>query len=212
MSPMDYITLMIGSFAAIGGLFFWQYRLATSEKRWKTFMIPVLLLIIYLSTSTGVMIFGNQYTVKELSSVDRFGNQLELTIQAPVSGNGYAASFSTLRIYDADHVLLDEIGLYYEDNLGLELRQSKSYNKDVMEMLQGIKLDGRSQALNTVREEISLFGITLPHNPYRYFAVPFGISIVLLLSLGFIARALQARNIRRRSMSRIDIQSFEPPM
>ncbi len=209
MAPLETMALLLGSLVIIGGVFAYQYKLSLHENPKKIFMLPLLLLLLYFGLSIAATVSGNQYTAKEFTTVDRFGNTLELTVQLPKSGSGYAGSFSPLRIYDDHHVLLDELGLYYKNNVAEDLIPSKYYEPYVHKMLQNVKLDGVSQSMRYVLKGIGFLGITMTKNPFLVFAIPFGILIGLLMAMGILTRKLQARRIRIQSMNKIDIQSFQ---
>lgn len=198
----------LGVLTVIGVLFVLQIKLSTREKSRGIFILPSVLLAMYLILSLAIPFVGNQYYVKEYSSTDQLGNRLEMIVQVPKDSERYAGAFSNLRIFDSNRVPLDEITLFYDKNVPADDGPQKTYEPYIRDMLKNVKLDGPSRSAQDVADAIPFLNMTFTVYPLLAFAVPFGIPSILLIVTGFVARALQARRLRIRGMNKIDIQSF----
>lgn len=209
MTQLGSMALLLGALTAIGVLFALQVKLSSKDKPWGVFVIPSMLFILYLGSSLAIPLVGNQYYIQEYKTVDQMGNHLEMIVQVPKNSDNYAGSFSSLRIFDENRVLLDEIELYYNKNVAEPNESQNTYEPYIRQMLQNVKLNGSSMDAQDVADSIPLINMTFTAYPLVAFAKPFGIPIVLLILTGFITRAIQARRIRKRLINKIDIQSFQ---
>lgn len=207
MTQLGNLAATFGLLALIGGVFVLQYRWSLKERRRWMFVLPVFFLVLYVAVSSLVFAHGRQYENREFTAQDSYGNTLEMTVKAPIHGNR-ATLFSDLYVYDKDHILLDEIFLAYKNGVMVKFGEGDGYGALIDRMTRGLELDGNSMSQETVGKSIPFFGGAMGGNPFLALSIPFGIPLVLLTLIGAVARIVQAKRLRWKSMNKIDILSI----
>lgn len=214
MANLGWILALPALLLVVGFLFVVQYKLATKERRGMVFIIPSIILALFLVCATAATLTSQQYIVGiGLEEMDGHGNILKMTIQLPRKGNT-VTQFSDLMVYDKQGVLLDMLSLDYKDGEPENIESNMAYDRYIQEILnnvelEGIKLDGYSVEEEMVTAGVPFLGMTISGNPIFAFAFLFGIPFLLILFAGILSRFMNRKKIQSRALAKIDIHSLE---
>lgn len=208
MAELGWILALPAILVVVGSLFAIQYKLAVKERKWLGFIIPAIILLVFIGFSTVAFNASHSFEVRVLEGADGHGNTLKLTIQQPKNSDT-VTHFSELMIYNKEDVLVDKLFLHYNDNKPESSGDEIVYDRYIQSMLDGIKLDGTSWEEDLIVNGVPFMGMMFGGDPLKALVVVFGVPFVMILFAGILPRILNRKKIRDKALAKVDIQSLE---